>query len=87
MKKETIMDLYYGKIKPIELAEEEEYTECSESLLKMFEEFGQKLPEELKEEWRALMDEEMKAAELLHREGFCKGFSLGLRLTVETFSE
>lgn len=86
MEKETIKDLYYGKIRPAEMepVEREEYLAHSESLMKMFEEFGEKLPEKLKEEWRTLMDEEMKAAELLHRDGFCKGFSLGLRMTFES---
>ena len=53
--------------------------------MKALERFGQKLPPELKEEWQKIMEEEMKADELLHRDGFCKGFSLGLRLAAEAF--
>lgn len=89
MKKETIIDLYYGKITPMdmEMVEKEDYLVQTERLMKALEEFGQKLPPELKEEWQALMEEEMKADELLHRDGFCKGFSLGLRMAAEAFGE
>lgn len=89
MEKKTIIDLYYGKITPMdmEMADKEEYLTHAESLMKASEEFVKKLPQELKEEWQTLMDEEMKADEILHRDGFCKGFMLGLRMAVEALME
>lgn len=89
MKKETIMDLYYGKITPMDMdmMEKEEYLAHTEYLMKASEEFAGKLPQELKEEWKKLVEEEMKADEILHRDGFCKGFQLGLRMAAEAFIE
>lgn len=89
MKRETINDLYYGKINPMdmELIEKEEYLAHTECLMNTAEAFAQKLPEDLKEEWRKLVEEEMKADEILHRDGFCKGFRLGLRMAVEALAE
>lgn len=89
MKKQTIIDLYYGKITPMdmEMIEKEEYLTHTENQMKTLEEFARKLPRDLKEEWETLMEEEMKADEILHRDGFCKGFMLGLRMAAEAFLE
>lgn len=89
MKKQTIIDLYYGKITPMdmEMIEKEEYLTHTENQMKATEEFARKLPPDLKEEWETLMEEEMKADEILHRDGFCKGFTLGLRMAAEAFLE
>lgn len=85
MEKETIIDLYYGKISPMdmEMVEKEEYQASAERLMKATEAFAQKLSAELKDEWEKLMEEEMKADEILHRDGFCKGFQIGLRIAAE----
>lgn len=87
MEKETIQDLYYGRISPVDLnmVEQEEYQKHSLNFLRAAERFSNKLPLELKEEFKRLYEEEMMADEILHRDGFCKGFELGLRLTAEAF--
>lgn len=89
MKKETIIDLYYGNLNPMdqEMLEKEEYLEHSDCFMKGIDRLAEKLPDDLKEELRKLCDEEMKADEILHRDGFCKGFRLGLRLAAEAYSE
>lgn len=85
MNKQTIQELYYGKLSPIDLdiIEKKEYREHSRSFFRAAEEFAEKLPAELKEEFKRICEEEMKADEILHRDGFCKGFELGVKLTAE----
>lgn len=89
MKKETIIDLYYGKVNPMdmEMIEKEDYLTHTETSMRRMEELSEKLPEEFKEELQAFMDEEMKADEILHRDGFCKGFMLGLRMAAEALMD
>lgn len=69
----------------MDMIEKEEYFAHTEYLMKASEKFEGKLTQDLREEWKKLMDEEMKADEILHRDGFCRGFQLGLRLAAETF--
>ncbi|MDO4332932.1 MAG: hypothetical protein Q4C58_09630 [Eubacteriales bacterium] len=89
MEKDVILELYYGNISPIDLnmMEKETYLKHSEYLEKASEEFAKKLPSDLKAEFRKLCEAEMKADEILHRDGFCKGFQLGLKLTAEALLE
>lgn len=89
MKKETILDLYYGKLNPMDmkLGDEEEYRACSFASLQGAEEFSSKLTPELKREFEQLWAKEQEADELLHRDAFCKGFRTGLRLAAEAFMD
>lgn len=89
MKRETIIDLYYGKLNPMEqeMLEAEEYKAHSDGFVKGAESFAKKLPAELQEEFRKLCEMEMEADEILHRDGFCKGFRLGLRLAAEAYMD
>lgn len=89
MEKDTIIGLYYGKLNPqdFSMTEKEAYLKHSEYLEKASKQFSQKLPPELREEFFRLCEEELKADEILHRDGFCKGFQLGLRLTAEALLE
>lgn len=82
--KETILKLYYGELNPLDMEmTEEEYKICGGQFLKNAQKFSEKLSPELRKEFQNLCDMEMKADELLHRDGFCKGFQTGLRLTAE----
>lgn len=85
MEKSIITELYYGNIKPVEMdiAEKENYEKHSNNFLYRMESFVKKLPPELKEEFMSLCEEEIKSEEILHRDGFYKGFQMGMRLTVE----
>lgn len=85
MDKETIMNLYYGKINPQDMGmiEAAEYEKHCRQFLQGAQQFSEKLPLELREEFRNLCGQEMSADEILHRDGFCKGFQVGLKLVVE----
>lgn len=87
MEKETILDFYYGKLNPqnMGMIEEEAYREHSGRFWAYAEQFCEKLPAKLQEEFRSMCEEEMKADEILHRDGFCKGFQMGIKLASEAF--
>lgn len=85
MKHSTILELYYGNLKPddMDMIEKEEYQKHGNSLIGKADRFREKLPEELREEFDGLCEEEMKSDEILHRDGFIKGFQIGMRLAAE----
>ena len=85
MKHSTFLELYYGNLKPDDMVmiEKEEYQKHGNSLIGKAGQFRERLPEELKEEFDLLCEEEMKSDEILHRDGFVKGFQIGLRLAAE----
>ena len=89
MDNNIIMDLYYGRINPVEaeIEQGEDYRRHSEQFMEGMERFAQKLDPSLAEEFRQLCEEQMKAEEILHRDGFCKGFKTGLALAVEALKE
>ena len=85
MDKNIIMDLYYGKINPMDMRLEERaaYEEHSRRFLAGMDEFAKRLTPELREEFLRLCEEQMQSEELLHREGFKKGFEIGLGMAFE----
>ncbi|MBQ7840256.1 MAG: hypothetical protein IJ390_07195 [Lachnospiraceae bacterium] len=85
MDKNIIIDLYYGRLNPMEMeiGEKEEFERHSRNFITGMEAFAQKLPPQLKEEFIKICEDEMKSEEILHRDGFCKGFELGLKMAVE----
>lgn len=85
MDKETIMDLYYGKVNPQDMGmiEAAEYENHCRQFLQGAQQFSEKLSPELREEFQNLCGQEMGADEILHRDGFCKGFQVGLKLALE----
>ncbi len=87
MKQNTILELYYGKLKPddMDMIEKEAYQKQGSALAERADRLRRQLPDELKEEFDRLCEEEMKSDEMLHRDGFVKGFRIGLRLAAEAF--
>lgn len=80
--KEIILDLYYGKIKPFDMAmvRKEEYELISEKHLKAIEEFTAKLSPQLRKEFEQVCNISDEVDNELHIDGFCKGFQIGMRL-------
>lgn len=89
MDNNIIMDLYYGRINPAEaeIEQGDDYRKHSERFLKGMENFSQKLPPELREEFLQLCEDEVRSEEILHKDGFYKGFKTGLALAVQALKE
>ncbi len=86
MEKETILELYYGKLNPQDMGmiEKDDYQTHSSRFWAQADHFCEKLSPKLQEEFRNMCEEEMKADEILHRDGFCKGFQMGIKLAAES---
>lgn len=85
MEKETILDLYYGRLNPMdmEIEEKEEYERHCRKVAEKTEQFRKLLSPEQQEAFQKLCDAELQADEILHRDAFVKGFRVGMKLTVE----
>lgn len=85
MKKETILELYYGKLNPMDMRHDDDelFSRHSRHFMELIRRLSEKLPKEQKTELLELCSAEMMADEILHRDSFCKGFQTGLRLAVE----
>lgn len=88
MKYETLRKLYAGEIVPFENFKDklDELKEQREYAFKGYEEFLHKLPVDLQDEYKHVLDSHLEVFPLEYEQTFIDGFQLGIKIMIDVFS-